>query len=228
MLGWLKKGRSRSGEDGRARGEKLSVGVEHGFIVGQTRSGKTTLLLSLLGAYPRAVLFDVKHDINLHRLAAPARLASRPVELYEMIYEQGERYVVYRPRANGFKQLLAEHDAVCKIIYHAGGYALLDDEAAHVCDANRIGEWHYKLFTMGLARGCVVVTSTQRPVQIHNCAISEASWFIMFRLLVETHREKLAGVMPRAVAEAAKELGRHEFIFWHKDGRTCRAKLKLS
>lgn len=206
---------------------RLSVGNEHGFVVGQTRSGKTTLLLRLCSCYPRFVFFDVKHDISPQQLAN-AVVASSPAQAYSAIYEEEREAVIYKPRGTGFKELMKEHDAVCKIAYHAGNYAIIDDEAAHVCDSNRIGEWHYKCLTMGLARGVKVITATQRPVQIHNCALSEASWFIMFRLLVESHREKLAGIMPRDVAESAKTLGEHEFAFWHKDGTYVRrAKLKL-
>lgn len=193
---------------------------EHGVIVGKSQSGKSYCGKYLFRAFPRAIFYDLKHDPAHAHLLADFPLATTPKALHQYL-KKGKTHIIYRPApAGSLDEAIQRHDQVCRIIYELGNITLFDDEAANICTDRRIGQWHYKVLTMGMSRGIGLISCTQKPVWVSSSILSEAKWMIMFQVLVEQHRKKIGGTTGKDVAESLLHLDQYHFRFWRDNGET--------
>lgn len=85
-----------------------------------------------------------------------------------------------------------EFDALFSDILERGYVGTWIDEAFMIPDT----PYFRRLYTAGRSLDCPVITCSQRPVDVPRVCISEASRFMIFRLLDVKDRERLQGFTP--------------------------------
>ncbi len=175
------------------------------LVCGKTGSGKTVFVKNVLyPMYPRKVF----HDIKLDNGNIPHTfLAKTPVQLKEGI-TKGHNSILYQPLDID----PGDFNKVCEIVFNLGNCCLFVDEAADVCNSSNIEPWHRKIMSRGRSRGVGIVNCSQRPRMIHNSLISEAEWFIIFRLFLQTDRDKLKQGLPSEILDKCNSLPPYHYI----------------
>jgi hypothetical protein len=132
----------------------------HVVILGDTQTGKTTLLRdNILPMLPRFVIFDVEQRDNYNRVVNVS--TSNITELIKAVNQKLN--VQYCSVGNSPKEIAAEHNMVCKVILKIWHYAIVSDEAADLSSPGFIHPYHYAVLRKGLGRGIIHITATQRP-----------------------------------------------------------------
>ena len=161
------------------------------LICGKTRTGKTTLAKKVLfPQYTRRIFWDVKIENN--DLLPNCSLCTTPAEL-EAALQHGKVSILYQPRSLD----IHDFDRVCEIVFNAGNFTLFIDEVATVCTPSIIAPWYNQILIRGASRGIGCINITQRPRACYNTILSEAEYFFIFRLQLETDVSKIKQVVPR-------------------------------
>ncbi len=162
---------------------------ERWLITGATGSGKSVAASWIAANTPddlTLVAIDSKGDgmpaFKAHSVASARRLLRswfrkkpRVIRITPEPYESAE-----------------EFDALFSEILNRRYTGLWIDEAYMVPDT----PYFRHLYTAGRSADCPVITCSQRPVDIPRVCISEASRFMIFKLLDVKDRERLAGFTP--------------------------------
>lgn len=181
--------------------------TDRAVLIGRTGSGKTTVAREICSARDYVVVYD--HKLNLrwpgfqrfHRLQELQ--AADPVKIPKMIYA---------PCPDEFEDVDAISDFF-KFAYFRGNTTVYVDEIYSVCSAGgRIPKWYKLCFTQGREMGVSTISSTQRPKDIPQVALSEAEHWYIFQLLMEQDREKVSATLP-VPDEAMQKLRPHQFIY---------------
>lgn len=172
--------------------------------LGKTGSGKSFLMLRLVSQLESVVIIDTKREIRI-----PNFLVTNNPKL-----ALSADRIIYRPGANVSEKALDEF--LGKVWRKYGNRAKRNmvvyiDEAAHVTSAARIGSNLKLLLQAGRSVGIGVWWSGQQVVSIHNTLISQSEKIFIFKLPVESDRQKLAGVIG-GIADLAGSLENYEFI----------------
>jgi hypothetical protein len=110
-------------------------------------------------------------------------------------FERGEpgRFRILPPIVD---DLTDWYEQLFAVLYATGDLTLYIDEAyAVVPPGTRAGKWLSALYTRGRELGIGVWTSTQRPTWVPLFMLSEADWFMVFRLNLKADRERLASLV---------------------------------
>jgi hypothetical protein len=200
---------------------------EHGSITGSTGSGKSFFAKHIFDMYPRAIFYDLKHDPDHTEFRRNYSIAKTPARMVALL-KQGKTHVWIMPRSGkDLKEIQKILDGYMKICYRQGNIAVFIDEAANVTNSSTISSYHFQCLSMGRSRGIAVIDVTQKPVHVNNSIYSEASWHALFRLTVESHRDKIAGIVGKETAEKLKTIEKHHFYFVHNEEMENPPKIKL-
>lgn len=172
--------------------------------MGKTGSGKSFLMLRLVSQLESVIIIDTKREIRI-----PNFLVTNNPKL-----ALNANRIIYRPGANVSEKALDEF--LGKVWRKYGSKSkrnmvLYIDEAAHVTSAAKIGPNLKLLLQAGRSVGIGVWWAGQQAVSIHNTLISQSEKIFIFKLPVESDRQKLAGVIG-GVADLAGSLENYEFI----------------
>lgn len=177
------------------------------FIAGKTGVGKTYLVKHLTQNVQRLVLIDGKGTLT---------------DWNTVTFEEGKRALrmgePVRIRAiPGRNDEPSEYwPSVFGECYDAGNLTIYIDELfAIVQPGHNAPKELWALYTRGREFGIGVWASTQRPVWIPLVAISEAEHFILFRLVLEEDRRKMAAFMGTEVLEPIRD--EHGFFYMRSE-----------
>ena len=170
---------------------------DRGIVIGQTGSGKTFFMRFLLKDVKRLVVFDPKGtligpnasggDWNLKDWDRRAAKALK-------------RGVPYRSRVPS--PLDGNWEPYTKRIYDAGNTMLYIDEMYGVVSPRRpIGRYLNAIYTRGRELGIGAWSASQRPTWIPLEILTEAQWFVLFRVLADQDRRRMAAIMGAQVME---------------------------
>ena len=181
----------------------------HVFVAGMTRSGKTELMRSLLNKFPRVLVHDRKnewgdwarknHYITIHDTGS-----------LQAAIQKGYKRMVYMPADPG----MDDFDDVCHTVFQTGNIYFVVDEAQSYSPYGRIPFYFGELMRLGAGRGIGVCSLVQRPRETGNVLISEASIVIVFRLQLDTDRQKISSFVGKEVFELLNELPPWHFMLY--------------
>jgi DNA helicase HerA-like ATPase len=181
---------------------------ERVLIAGKTGSGKTWLASRLLAGVRRLVVLDPKANLDSWNLVQP-----NGWQWQQFSRGKAGRFRILPPitpdPAGWYETLFAR-------LYAIGDLTLYIDEAyAVVPPGSRPGQWLSALYTRGRERGIGVWAATQRPTWIPLFLLSEADWFLIFRLNLDADRQRLANLAGDRVLQKIPD--QHGFFVYHID-----------
>lgn len=170
---------------------------ERGLLVGQTRSGKTTLGRVLIKEKQNLVVIDPKRDFV-------------PLQDHVVVYEASElpragrhadgRAIVYRPSIHDLA--IEKMDVVFQWIFERGNtYTYIDEVTTIIKHAQSYPMYLRAIYTQGRSRGCGILSATQRPSGIPGFCFTESDRFWKFFLSNPADQERMADYMGRIVVE---------------------------
>ncbi len=179
---------------------------ERGIVIGQTGAGKTFFMRYLLQGVKRLVVLDPKGTLSGENASGGDwRLKNwdrrAPIAL--------KRQVPYRVRVPA--PLDDDWSPYLWKVYRAGNTMLYIDEMYGVVSPRRpMPRALNAIYTRGRELGIGAWTASQRPSWIPLEVMSEAQWFVLFRVLLDEDRRRMASVMGHQVMEEIPD----DFGFW--------------
>jgi len=158
------------------------------LLTGRTGSGKTYAANVLCSGLSRLVVIDTKGTLTGWNCRdANPRLINK-LEHDEPVRIRLVPDIVDN-QTEWFEQLFER-------LYHIGNLTVYIDEVYGVLPpGQRPGKWFNALYTRGREFGIGVWAATQRPAWVPLVVLSEADWFLVFRLHMTEDRRRMAGVI---------------------------------
>lgn len=182
---------------------------EHMMVVGDTGTGKTTLVAKLLADKEWIVSLRSKDD----NVGLPGKLIKKADAIDDVKHH---RFVLFPKYEEQRQQFALAFDRV----YKEGGWYLYIDELHGVSQLGGAMKWHIeRLLTQGRSLGITVITGLQRPVQVSRFALSQSTHLLSFRQEGRDVKTLVEATTPR-IKEALSELDRYEFLWYYRPERT--------
>lgn len=161
-----------------------------------TQSGKTFVLLRFVNQLQdrKVIIVDTKHNINVPGFA-------KVTDPYKAAKCRSGK-VIYRPKGSKPPDVFYQ-----KVWDHYGkprkaNVTLVLDEAAHLTSPNKINEHLALLLQAGKENGCGVWWAGQQSTKINNTLISQSDKLLLFKIIVESDRKKIADAWGKAALKA--------------------------
>lgn len=192
---------------------------EHMAIVGETGSGKTTLMTELLKPHRYrdfiVVLKTKRRDETFERFRGYRQISS-----VNEIRVSHDFYILAPPRGRGATGLTRlQHEAVrlLDLADSAGGWTVVLDELFFIQEKLRLGDYVDDLLTQGRSSGLTLLCGMQRPVKITRFALSQATHVFGFSMEGRDAQE-LGYATSQAMRQAVNELNgeRYEFAYFNR------------
>ena len=191
---------------------------QHVLIIGQNRSGKSTLASRIAGAWSRVLVLDPKLDP-----AAVLPNSHIAIGVADALAHLPDR-VVYRPTPAELDDLPGAFDElVRKVMVAGGGHGIVLHEVADVAPG-RAARWLRTAWMQGGGLGVPVVSCTQRPFWIDRLALSEARHVFLFTLTDPDDRERAARLLGRHADDLPNTPEPHGFYYRGLDGLVVRCR----
>lgn len=186
---------------------------EHVSIVGDTGTGKTTLLTTLLDRREHVVVFRTKLD---QRLEPKFGRAYKPItKASEMADNRHDKFVL----TPAYDAQAREGFAMLERGWKDGGWCIVLDETWY---AERIGLQSAieRNLTQGRSQGVTMVMGMQRPVQVSRFNLSQSTHIFSFRVEggdVARMREAASiRVVPYINVESPSMIPEHHFVYFNR------------
>ena len=177
---------------------------EHAFIAGQTGSGKSVMLQHLIRQSTTSPVFimDSKGDDGFLDLALPAEtlvIFDAGIKAFYNYVRQPKRkiadYVVIRPPLGELGEVeILDYYLLLIYTYFRGHAIIAVDELYMIHKSGRCGKGLNALLTRGRSKGMSLYGATQRPAWISGFCMSEATHYLIFRLIDVKDRARLTHV----------------------------------
>lgn len=201
----------------------------HVFISGKTGYGKSYCAKQLFYSYAGikdAVFVDIKHDPR-HTDIPPE--VPRCESLEEVKKELKEHWLVMFivPQHGNIDEYIEEEiTPLFGFAIEKENTAVFIDEAAIVCQTQKMSPMHYRAMITGEALGVNVVNITQRPNKVDNTLLSESEYKILFRQQLEADRKKLEGAVGEEIADQLMSLPKYDFLYVQADGEYMQTRIR--
>jgi hypothetical protein len=210
--------------------------VGRGLLLGQTRSGKTTLAEYLLIGKRNLVIIDPKHQFNppfeQSIVYDPDELPDAARRIYKIQKEHPNRLIAinYRPSIDALED--SDIDRVLRWIFNRENTLVYVDElTAIVKGPQSYPRGLRAIYTMGGSKNVGILAGTQRPSYLPRFVFSETDTFWQFYLGLQDDRETAAEWMnpPSEDGRRARALINSEkYSFWfYQQGMTGPQQYKL-
>lgn len=179
-------------------------------LVGRTGSGKTFLARYLLSRWAPLIVLDSKRTLgrpewNLTTVDGD-QVAGDPDELDRLLRVAGR----LRIPVDGMQDA---EDVARAVLQRGNVLVYIDEMYAIVPPGARMSPALQGLYTRGRELRIGVWAATQRPAWAPLVMFSEADWFVVFQLMLEEDRKRVAGFLgPQVLAPVPH---RHGFWYYH-------------
>jgi len=204
---------------------------DNGVVIGKKGSGKTEFIKTAgLDQFDYWVVLDNKGEFGNIKLPNGTRKFYMPgvalVHDLDLLHEASLKYnkIVYRPNVileSDKKSFNEEMDSFFWWNYQRRTPLLYVDEATAVCDSYNILPGHNAIMKRGRELGISCFNGTQDPVNVHNTLFSQCDHFIVFKVLLEAHRRKLASFMGEGVLKSQAIPKYHYYYYYEQEMDSC-------
>lgn len=175
------------------------------LVLGQTGSGKSTLVRALFYGHRSLVVVDPKHE----------ELVPRSITVYtpadfRQVFPQRSTRVVFRPDPES--KAGDDVDEVIRRVLAFGRTRVIFHEMVGYAGASRIVPAVARLWKTGRSLSAPAVACSQRPNGLHNDVIAESEHVFAFDLALESDRRKVAGIGGDGFLE--RPAARHGFLYY--------------
>jgi hypothetical protein len=177
---------------------------QHLALVGETGTGKSTLLARLLDVRQYTLVLKSKPDDVKYRMYRTIHQAAQMDDL------RSQRFVL-KP---SYKEQTIEFWRALHQVWLQGGWTVDLDELFYL-DRLGLRESIERLLTQGRSKHITVVTGMQRPVSVTRFALGESRHILSFSLEGRDARELRDATHP-LVYDAVRNLRDHEFVWYCK------------
>lgn len=175
-------------------------GREHVGALGVTQSGKTTALLRFLNQIRErgVIVIDTKQNVRIPNY----KITTDPAQAIKIASRGGK--VIYRPKGT------KPHPNFWMDIWGVFGgprkpnVTVFVDEAGHVTSASNIDEGLALLLQAGRQNGIGVWWAAQQSTRVNNTLLSQSEKLLVFKIIVESDRKKIANAVGKAALDAHK------------------------
>jgi hypothetical protein len=196
---------------------------EHVAAIAPTGAGKTTLMRALLDYRGYSIYFGTKPDDKLYRDIM--RDGFKRVESIDEIKPWDNRIILWpRQRRTINETMRAQQSAfrdAMDMIVNQKSWTAWFDECKYMSQQLKLANELTYCLEQLRSIGGTTISGAQRPVWLPRSVLSNASHVFLWRTNDREDARRLAdigGIDARAVAEEAKTLGKHEFIYLYARG----------
>lgn len=188
---------------------------EHMCVIGDTGSGKTTLMYGLNGN--PGLLHWRKYVMSLRSKADDARWdAPRINRALPALNDPKIGHIELFPRRG---HEMVEFSLALDLAWKQKGWTVYLDEAYHADRLLRLRTQIEDLLTRGRSLGITVVTGLQRPVNVSRFAISQSKHVIVFAQEGRDAKTIAEATTPRILG-AIEALPRYGFVWFERSTRS--------
>ena len=144
-------------------------------ILGKRGSGKTTLSRKVQQVYPRLVIFDRLHEYATEKSEGFAEVTTFGGFANALTWslDKTRFKIIYR-----FNIEADSHDEefnqAMRILYYRGSVCAVVDEVWNFANAHYLPKWLKEMALTGRHRGCSLITTSQRPAEVHKTLLSQS------------------------------------------------------
>lgn len=190
---------------------------QRAFVTGRSGSGKTYLATRWVTGWRSGIVVDSKHRLGRADLPGWELVLGFATALRAWGPEHPR--LIVRPLPGDYGRD-SPYDALAERILltsrPGAGVGWYDDEVVNAAPLGRIQAGLERLIGEGRGRWVPVVTGTQRPVGVHNKVISESTYLVVFQLLLDGDRRKLANFAGEQLLDPQLNTG-HQFALFKVD-----------
>ena len=176
---------------------------ERVVICGKTGSGKSVLMRKYCRMYARVIFIDPKHENGDLPYTFQAHDHKKVIE--EVAKNQDIFFILYQPiqfKDEDFNELCAQ------LFKYKDMTIFLDEILLKPVD------WHRTLIRMGRRKGIGMWHIFQRPHFVDNFVLSEAEHYFVFKLLLKSDKDKIAGVIGEEIIPELENLEQYQFVYY--------------
>lgn len=181
---------------------------EHMTVIGDTGTGKSTLLSRLIVTRANYIVLQTKPD----DVKWDGKLVHKNSQMDD---PRIDRWIL-RPE---YDEQSGEIHAAYERVWREGHWCLVTDELFYVQDMLRMKLQINRNMTQGRSKHITMVNGMQRPVEVTRFAISQSSHVITYRL--DERDAKTVGMAAggKEVENVINSLGSREFLWYHRPSR---------
>jgi hypothetical protein len=189
---------------------------EHVFVVGDTGTGKTTLISKLVRERQYVIVFRTKAD----DIKFPGFKVSRTADILDDLYADK---ILLAPR---YERLALEGYRMFEKTWRQRGWTVVIDELWFVESELGLKQQSIRLLTQGRSQKMTAVVGVQRPAFISRFALSQSTHLFSFRLDgrdVKTIRDATTTrLVPYLDPDSPQVLPDKRFAYYHRANREIR------
>ena len=185
-------------------------------FVGKTGCGKTTLAERVCAQFDNVCVLDSKGELTWKGYAI--------CESLQDVFRSPNPKIIWRP--NPHEQNEETYDRYFKWIYERRNTVCYVDEIYAICKNSQHLPFHFKaILTRGRSRNVASFNATQAPTHVPHFILSQAEYYFVFALKLDSHREKIEDItgIPK---ELIAKLPNYDF-YYADDNSYFPRKLKL-
>ncbi len=188
---------------------------EHLAVVGDTGTGKSTLMVRLLSSRRFTVAVKTKRDpiaFPGKRITRVQKLNDARVDRWHLDLSSGRKIDQLR----GFQQ--REIATLFDKVWDQGGWTVLLDEAYYIDTLLKMRSRVEAMLTQGRSMGVTIMAGIQRPVDVSRFVLSSCSHLLVFR---QDGRDiqTITKAATTDLASVLSSLDRFEFAWYHRPTR---------
>lgn len=173
------------------------LGREHVGAIGQTQSGKSYAMIRFVEQIKdrNVIIIDTKHNVEIPGYAKTSD-ERKAIKGPKVIY----RPKTTKPGGSFWSGIWDTYGSPRK-----PNATIFIDEAGHVTSPSQIDEKLELLVQAGKQNGVGIWWAAQQSTRVHNTLLSQSQRLLVFRVLVESDRKKIANTWGKAAMLAHQQ-----------------------